>query len=177
MVHKFKKGRTTFDIPHRTLEVNVAPTTATAKTMSWTIHRHGKTYTATRKKKNWSIKEKTIKRKCQPKGLCGLGKRVVKIKRKGALKELGYSTHASTEQRHEALRKAVRKYGTTTVFRMIQPQVIFRKRFPDHAKQTFASDRDYVVGLMSEKQRRALTAPAVKEWKSMTHAERVRARQ
>jgi len=110
-------------------------------------------------------------------GAVGRGKKVIKITRRGALKRLGYSTKASPQARREALRKADRKFGSQTLFRMLQAQVVLRKRIQPRARKVFEADRNWVEKtLMSAEERRAMTRPAVKKWKRMTHAQRVRAR-
>ena len=110
-------------------------------------------------------------------GAVGRGKKVVKITRRGALKRLGYSTKTSPQVRREALRKADRKFGSQTLFRMLQAQVVLRKRIQPRARKVFEADRNWVEKtLMSAEEKRAMTKPAVKEWKDMTHAQRVRAR-
>lgn len=75
-------------------------------------------------------------------GAVGRGKKIFTV-RKGLLAKHGYGTHLSEVTRHEALRKAVRAYGATSVFRKLNAQVVFRKR-EDGVKQVFVADRDWV---------------------------------
>jgi len=105
-------------------------------------------------------------------GTKGRGKKVVVIKRKGALKNLGYSTGASTTQRHRALMKAFRKYGKPTVFRMLQAQVVLRKRTQPHARKVFEADRNWVEKQMSRRQRLEMTEKPRMKWISMTPRQR-----
>jgi hypothetical protein len=47
--------------------------------------------------------------------------------REGALRELGYDTHSPDLTRHEALNKAIKRYGRLTVFHMLQAKANVRK--------------------------------------------------
>jgi len=106
-------------------------------------------------------------------GAKGRGISVIPIKRKGALRQLGYSSKAPVEQRRKALRKAVNKYGGASVFRMLNAQVIYRKRKRDGVKSAFIEDRDYVENqLMTDREKVYMTSKARKEWVSMTPRER-----
>ena len=105
-------------------------------------------------------------------GTKGRGKKVVVIKRKGALKNLGYSTGTSSSQRHRALMKAFKKYSKPTVFKMLQAQVVLRKRTQPRARKVFVADRNWVEKQMSARQRRMMTAKPRKKWVSMSPRER-----
>lgn len=76
-------------------------------------------------------------------GAPGRGPRLIKIRRKGALIGLGYDVHDPTSVRRAALRRAIRRHGATTVFRMLMAQTIFRKR-TDGIGAAFASDAAWV---------------------------------
>jgi len=109
-------------------------------------------------------------------GAVGRGKKLFKVK-KGLLKKHGYSTHLPEEARHAALRKADKAYGSVRLFKMLNAQLLFRKRLPDGVKEVFQADRDWVLNnLVNPKEARTMTAPAVRKWKGMTHRERVIAR-
>ncbi len=134
--------------------------------MTWLVHRGGKVFRARRKKMSWEVIRPDI-------GAPGRGKKVIKIKRKGILKKYGYSTKAPASVRHRALRKVDKIVGTPTLFKMINAQVIFRKRMPDGARRVFEEDREWILkNLMSEREARAMTEPARREWMSMTPEER-----
>lgn len=105
-------------------------------------------------------------------GAVGRGKKVVVIKRKGALKQLGYSTSASATQRHRALMKAFKKYGKPTVFKMLQAQVVLRKRTQPKARTVFVADRNWVEKQMPKSMRLAMTRPARQKWMSMSPMQR-----
>lgn len=163
MVHRIKKQTKVIYEDGRKLLL--PETTAKAKKMEWTVTKKGKTYTAHRKKKEWVVG----KRKRKDIGAVGVGKKVIKIKRKGALKKFGYGVHKTASERREALRKADKAYGSPAVFKMILAQTVFRKRFPNGAKEAFQSDLEWVKkNLLSETERLAMTRPARKEWMAMS---------
>jgi hypothetical protein len=109
-------------------------------------------------------------------GAKGRGKKVVLIKRKGALKKLGYTTSASQWVRHKALNKAMRKFGKPSVFKMLQAQVVMRKRTQPMTEEIFRTDRDWVASQMTKTERMRMTQPARKGWMGMSHQARVLAR-
>jgi hypothetical protein len=76
-------------------------------------------------------------------GRPGRGKKLIKIKRKGALTSLGYSVHGTDASRHNALRKAVYKYGKKSVMGMLISQMVFRKT-TDHLADKFEADKNWV---------------------------------
>jgi hypothetical protein len=106
-------------------------------------------------------------------GAVGRGQKLFEVK-KGLLTGVGYHTAKSDEERHSALRRAVDKYGGAHVWRMLNAQVLFRKREADHSKGTFREDRDYVkTNLMSHQARLKMTAKPRRKWsKGMTHRQR-----
>jgi len=107
----------------RTILVRVKPTTY--RRNGKIIHRRGYTY-----------RKKDV-------GKPGKGKKVIPIK-KGKLSKFGYSTSKSERARHRALAKAVKKYGPLRVFRMLNAQVILRKRTQKKQRKIFEKDRDWV---------------------------------
>jgi hypothetical protein len=97
--------------------------------------------------------------------------------KKGKLTKFGYHAHLPVGVRRAALRKASRAYGSIKLWRMLNVQGLYRKRFADGTKEAFLSDRDWVRNnLMSETEARKMTRPAVQEWKRMPHYQRVLAR-
>jgi hypothetical protein len=109
-------------------------------------------------------------------GAVGRGKKLFKVK-KGLLTRFGYHTALPIEARRTALRKADRKYGTVRLWRMLNAQVLFRKRFADGSKETFLEDRNWVrANLLNPTEARSMTRPAVRKWESMPHYRRVLAR-
>jgi len=108
-------------------------------------------------------------------GAPGRGRKIIPIK-KGKLTKYGYSTSKSDTVRHRALRKADRAYGSVALFRMLQAQVIMRKRTQPKARKIFEEDRDWVKkNLMSPSERRSMTRAPRKEWMCMTPKERAKA--
>jgi len=105
-------------------------------------------------------------------GAVGRGKKVVKIRRRGYLKNLGYSIGASVSTRREALRKAIRNLNAPTVFRMLQAQVVLRKRTQPRARKVFVADRNWVEKKMTKAEKLGMTAKPRKKWMTMTPRQR-----
>lgn len=94
-------------------------------------------------------------------GAIGRGKKVIKEIRVGLLKREGYAIDKPTSERQEALRRADRKYGSISLFRKLQAQVVLRKRIQPRARKVFEQDRDFVKReLLSESERREMTERA-----------------
>jgi len=108
----------------RTITVRVRPTTYIRN--GKVIHRRGYVY-----------KRKDV-------GKPGKGPKLIPIE-KGKLKKFGYSTKKSARARHAALNKAVKEYGALSVYRMLNAQVIFRKRTQPEAREVFKADRDWIA--------------------------------
>ena len=62
----------------------------------------------------------------------------------GKLKEHGYSSTKSTEERHAALKRAVNAYGALTVYRMLQAIATYSKRTTPAKSHIYMSDRNYI---------------------------------
>jgi hypothetical protein len=109
-------------------------------------------------------------------GAPGRGEKLFKVK-KGKLLKYGYSSHLPAATRRTALRKADKAYGSVKLWRMLNAQVLFRKRAGDDAKNVFLADREWVrENLINTKEARSMTKPAVSAWKRMPHYKRVLAR-
>jgi len=76
-------------------------------------------------------------------GKPGKGPKVIPIE-KGKLSQFGYSTKKSERARHAALNKAVEKYGALSVARMLQAQIILRKRTQPHVRSIFEEDLEWL---------------------------------
>lgn len=156
------------------LRVEVEPTVAEAKTQEWKVHRDGKVYTAKRKKQKWAVSGKVQYRKDV--GAVGRGKKIISIKRKGILKKHGYGVHKGAKERRKALREVDKIVGTPSLFKMLNAQVVFRKRMPNGAKKVFESDRNWVEkNLLSKREAREMTAKPRKAWMSMSPMARAKA--
>jgi hypothetical protein len=73
------------------------------------------------------------------------GSRIGTLK-KGLLIKFGYQnvTQLSLQERHEALKKAIRSYGPLSVFRKLNAVYVYnRKTNPSHSR-IFKTDRDWV---------------------------------
>ena len=77
-------------------------------------------------------------------GKPGIGPKMISIVEKGSLKKYGYSTDKAMGPRHEALERAIRKYGALSVFRKLNVQVTLRKRTQPAVRHVFAADAEWV---------------------------------
>jgi hypothetical protein len=110
-------------------------------------------------------------------GAVGRGKKVIKGIKKGLLGKYGYATAKSAEERHRALRKADRAYGTVKLFKMLHAQVVMRKRIHPEARRVFEADRSWVKkNLLSKKEGLRMTARPRAKWKTMSPSARAKAR-
>jgi hypothetical protein len=115
-----------------------------------TIRRKG--YTATRKsKKLFGLLGKlrgtkyTVKSTCvKDTGAPGHGEPVIGPLKKGALKDVGYDATANAAKRHEALAKAVAKYGRLSTLRKLGAVATLTKRTVPSRSLTYRTDRNYV---------------------------------
>jgi hypothetical protein len=64
--------------------------------------------------------------------------------RKGELLKYGYQYRKSTNERHEALRKAAKQYGVLALFRKLDVVAKLSKRSAPAASKVFKADRDWV---------------------------------
>ncbi len=62
----------------------------------------------------------------------------------GKLKAFGYSSTKSTEERHTAIKRAVKAYGALAVYRMLQAIATYSKRTTPGKSHIYMSDRNYV---------------------------------
>jgi hypothetical protein len=112
----------------------------------------------------------------EDRGAVGRGKKLFKV-HKGLLTKYGYHVANPENRRHDALKKADKQYGSVKLWRMLNAQVLFRKREPSDAAATFRQDRDWIKkNLINRKEAASMTKPAVRKWEHMSHAARVRAR-
>lgn len=71
--------------------------------------------------------------------------------KKGKLSQFGYSTKEGVQSRHEALDKAIKQYGVTSVARKLTAVATLQKNTNPHASAIFKKDEHYV---MKQKPRR-----------------------
>ena len=79
-----------------------------------------------------NVPETTVGATCVPDfGQPGKGARVIPPLTRGLLSQFGYSSHASNQQRHEAIDEAVKEYGPLDVYRHIRDIVTLQRWNPD----------------------------------------------
>jgi hypothetical protein len=64
--------------------------------------------------------------------------------KKGDLSQYGYASDKKAEERHKALKKASKKFGSTSVFRKLNALYVYNKNKSPERANTFKSDRDFV---------------------------------
>jgi hypothetical protein len=70
--------------------------------------------------------------------------KVVKIKKPGSLKTLGYSPKEPVEKRQASLKEAVAKYGKdSTIHKLVGVSVLSKTKQPEYSK-TYSLDADFV---------------------------------
>ena len=131
----------------RKLRVSRKAFTAHRHKDTWVIHRNGKKIIAHARKKEYRIKGTTYETK--DKGKPGRGPKVIEIEHPGLLIDLGYSTTKNSTSRHKVLAKAVKKYGASEVWRMLNVQYVYRKNARKGTKDykdklKFKADREWI---------------------------------
>jgi hypothetical protein len=69
----------------------------------------------------------------------------------GKLKAFGYSSKKSTEERHAAIKRAIKAYGALAVYRMLQAVATYSKRTTPGKSHIYMADRNYVGKLVGYK--------------------------
>ena len=64
--------------------------------------------------------------------------------KKGHLKNLGYDATASATSRHEALKKAVKRYGRASTIRKLNAIAVYTKRTAPSRSKTYKQDMRFV---------------------------------
>lgn len=64
--------------------------------------------------------------------------------KKGSLGKVGYSEMRSKTARHSALKKAVKKFGSTSTFRKLNAVGVLTKRTSKGKSKRFIADRNWV---------------------------------
>lgn len=70
--------------------------------------------------------------------------------KKGDLSQYGYASDKKVEERHKALKKASKKYGSTSVFRKLNALYVYNKNKSPERANTFKADRDFVKAELME---------------------------
>jgi len=140
----------------------------------WKVVRGKRVYIKPTKVKATRVPATTYKIKDV--GAPGRGPKLIEIKRKDILKKAGYSIYKPAEERHKALRKVDKQVGSIALFRMLQAQVILRKRIQQPKQRAiFEADRNWVEkNLLSKREALLMTAKPRKKWKSMSPLERAK---
>jgi hypothetical protein len=115
----------------------------TTKRSGYNVQRGNKTYRVYPTASSVLVKAGCIK----DKGLPGKGPRNGKgigTLKKGELARYGYNAHKSEEERHEALKKAMKVYGPLSVYRKLDAVTKYTMRTAPDAHRIFKADRDWV---------------------------------
>ena len=112
------------------------------------IRRSG--YTATRRAKGLFGKLRgtkyTVKSSCvKDVGKAGHGVALIGPLRKGDLKDVGYEHSNKAASRHEALAKAVARYGRLSTLRKLNAIATLTKNTAPTRSMTYRTDRNYVI--------------------------------
>lgn len=110
----------------------------------YTVHRGNKTYKAFPKGDKTVVKAACI----EDKGAKGIGPQRIGPLRHGELTKYGYTTRKSANERHNALKKAVKEYGALGVYRKLNAVAKLGKTTAPNASKTFSEDRNWVKETM-----------------------------
>lgn len=72
------------------------------------------------------------------------GLRVIPKLKKGELSQFGYSSSASALSRHRALAKAVKRYGSLSIFRKLNAIMVLNKNKSPTLSNKFKMDRNWI---------------------------------
>jgi hypothetical protein len=116
---------------------------SSVKESGFTVRRKGKVYTVRPKVNAIHVDAACIKNR----GLPGKGPRegegIGKL-RKGELIKYGYQYRLSDSLRHDALKRAIKRYGPLSVFRKLDAVSKLSKRTAPDASKIFELDRNWV---------------------------------
>jgi len=116
---------------------------STTKHSGYNVQRGNKTYRVYPTASSVLVKAGCIK----DRGLPGKGPRSGKgigPLKEGELSRYGYNAHRSEEERHEALKKAMKVYGPLSVYRKLDAVAKYTLRTAPEAHRIFKADRDWV---------------------------------
>ena len=106
----------------------------------FTVHRGNKTYRAYPSSDSTIVKASCIK----DRGLKGKGPQAIGPLRKGELLKHGYVYRKSSDERHSALRKAVKEFGPLGVYRKLNAVAKLSSRTEPQISKVFKADRNWV---------------------------------
>lgn len=115
---------------------------SSTKEAGYNVRRGNRTYRVYPKAGSVLVQATCIKNR----GLPGKGPRSGKgiTMKKGELSRYGYNAHKSEEERHTALRKAIKVYGPLNVYRKLDAVAKLTKRTAPEAHKVFTADRQWV---------------------------------
>ncbi len=91
---------------------------------------------------------KRVKSSCiRDMGRRGKGKSIIKMKNEGSLSKFGYDkvVTKSPLSRHRSLRKAIKKYGTTSVIRKLNAVAVLTRNSNRKLSSKFNADKKWVM--------------------------------
>ena len=110
------------------------------KSNGFTVRRKGTVYTVRPKANEISVEASCIK----DRGLRGKGPNSIGKLRKGELIKYGYQYRLSDAKRRKALEKAIKQYGTLSVYRKLDAVAKLSVRTAPDASKIFSKDRNWI---------------------------------
>jgi hypothetical protein len=118
--------------------------TSGIKEKGYTVRREGaKTYRIYPKKNYTVVRSGCIKNRGLPGKGTASGKTIAPL-RKGELRKHGYIFRLGSDERHSALKKAVKEFGALGVYRKLNAVAKLSKRTAPDASKVFKADREWV---------------------------------
>jgi hypothetical protein len=110
------------------------------KETGFTVRRKGTVYTVHPKANTIKVPSTCIK----DRGLPGKGPEGIGKLRKGELIKYGYQYRLSDALRHSALKRAIDRYGSLSVYRKLDAVAKLSSRTAPDASEIFVKDRDWI---------------------------------
>lgn len=111
----------------------------------YTVKKHsGKAYHIKPGKQSVYVKPSCVKDRGDPKVKAPAPDKIIGYLRKGELKKHGYVYVNNTEERHEALKKAIKEFGALGVYHKLDIIAKLSKYTVPKAASVFKEDRDWV---------------------------------
>lgn len=118
--------------------------TTAVREKGYTVHRANKTYRAYPKSGSTIIKSACV----EDRGLPGKGPKLFGELKRGELKKHGYVYRKTTEERHLALRRAVKEFGPLNLYHKLDAVAKLSKRTAPDVSKVFKNDRNWVRATM-----------------------------